>query len=58
MFPHKAHHGQLETPVTFLQKKTPSLSVLGFASEKSAEISRATQCIMYYTKNYIENIQW
>ena len=39
------------------KKKTPSLSVLGFASEKSAEISRATQCIMYYTKNYIENIQ-
>jgi len=23
MFPHKAHHGQLETPVTFLQKKPP-----------------------------------
>ena len=23
MFPHKAHHRQLETPVTFLQKKPP-----------------------------------
>ena len=59
MFPHKAHH-QLETPITFLlkKKKPPSPSVLGFASEKSAEISRATRCIMYYTKNYIENIQW
>ena len=45
-------------PYHISSKKTPpSLSVLGFASEKSAEISRAMQCIMYYTKNYIENIQ-